>query len=53
MPVHRGHDYYGWYYQWGSHGHKYYYTPDRLSKDKARAQAIKQGRAAHARGYRE
>lgn len=52
MPVHRGHDRYGTYYQWGTHGHKYYYTPDARSRNLAREKAGKQGRAAYAHGYR-
>jgi hypothetical protein len=44
MPIHRGRDSHGTYYQWG-HAAKYYYTPgDKISrvlaKQKARTQMI-------------
>jgi hypothetical protein len=53
MPVHRGKDSQGPYYQWGGSGKKYRYTPgDTRSRDAAKRMAIKQGQAAHARGYR-
>lgn len=49
MPVHRGWDKSGCYYQWGNHGRKYYYTAgDAVSRNDAQARAERQGRAAHA-----
>jgi hypothetical protein len=52
MPVKRGQDKQGPYYQWGDSGKKYHYTPgDKRSRDRAKEQASKQGQAAHARGY--
>lgn len=45
MPVHKGRDSKGIYYQWGNHGKKY------RGKD-AKEKAARQGRAAHAHGYR-
>ena len=50
MPVHRvpgG-------YQWGSHGKIYTYkVGDEASREKAKAKAEAQGRAAHANGFSE
>lgn len=52
MPVHRGKDFNGPYYQWGNHGAKYYYhSGSKLSRDGAKKRAAKQGAAAHAAGY--
>lgn len=53
MPVHRGRNSQGSYYQWGNHGKKYYYVSGNMaSRDKAYKQAQAQGRAAYAHGYR-
>jgi hypothetical protein len=53
MPVHRGRDRRGPYYQWGESGRRYYYTSgDTSSRNRARHQATRQGQAARARGYR-
>ena len=53
MPVQRGKDGDGRYYRWGDSGKRYHYKPgDKESRDKARAKAEKQGRAARASGYR-
>lgn len=53
MPVQRGKDSKGPYYQWGDSGKKYHYeSGDRSSREKAKAQAEKQGRAARAAGYK-
>ena len=46
MPVHKGKDSRGTYYQWGSHGKKY-------RGKGARSKAARQGMAAYAHGYRE
>jgi hypothetical protein len=52
MPVKRGQDKQGPYYQWGDSGKKYRYkTSDKRSRDRAKKQASKQGQAAHAHGY--
>ena len=52
MPVHRGQDSQGPYYQWGDHGKKYYYTAgDEESRKRAKDKAEAQGAAAHASGY--
>lgn len=46
MPVERGRDTTGPFYRWGKHGKKYYYrSSDHLSREMARALAVKQGQA--------
>jgi hypothetical protein len=53
MPVRRGHDSKGPYYEWGGHGRKYRYTPgNKASRERAKRAATRQGQAARARGYR-
>jgi hypothetical protein len=61
MPIHSGYQsansYTGeagyYFYQWGSHGHKYSYDPnDPASEQAAYAAAGRQARAAHAHGYK-
>ena len=54
MPVRCGaKDAKGTYCRWGKHGKKYHYRAgNAVSKRQARAKATKQGRAAHAHGYR-
>ncbi len=53
MPVHRGQDSKGCYYQWGGRGKKYYYTAGNVnSRENAKKKAGLQGRAAYAHGYR-
>jgi hypothetical protein len=52
MPVHRGKDKDGPYYQWGDRGKKYRYTSgDARSREAAKQRATKQGQAARAGGY--
>jgi hypothetical protein len=52
MPVHRGKDEKGAFYQWGDSGRKYHYTTGNTSsRNAARKKAEKQGRAARASGY--
>jgi hypothetical protein len=54
VPVHRGKDSKGPYYQWGESGKKYHYeSGDKESRDEAKEKARRQGRAAHAAGYRD
>lgn len=49
MPVHRGKDSKGSYYQWGDSGKKYRYeNGDKSSRERAKQKAKRQGRAAHA-----
>lgn len=53
MPVHRGKDSKGAYYQWGKSGKKYHYeTGNKSSRDSAKKKAEKQGQAARASGYK-
>ena len=53
MPVHRGRDSSGSFYQWGSQK-KYYYNPNsERSQKNAKAKAIRQGVAVHASGWHE
>jgi len=53
MPVHWGSDASGSFYQYGTHGKKYYYTPgDVQSELAARRAAGRQAQAVHAhRGW--
>ena len=54
MPVHRGVDAKGSYYQWGGHGKKYYYKAgDKLSREAAKRKSHQQARAIYATGWRE
>ncbi len=53
MPVHRGSDRSGPFYQWGKSGKKYHYTAgDAESRKRARNKAERQGAAARASGYK-
>lgn len=53
MPVRRGRDSKGNYYQWGFNGHKYYYVSSNTrSRLQAKARAETQERAAYSNGYR-
>ena len=53
MPVHRGKDGRGPYYQWGDSGKKYHYEAgNQGSRENAKKKAERQGRAAGASGYR-
>ena len=53
MPVHRGKDSDGPFYQWGDSGKKYHYeSGDESSRKKAKGKAERQGKAARASGYR-
>lgn len=52
MPIHRGRDTKGPYYQWGNQ-HKYYYIPgNSRSRLIAYEQASMQARAIYSSGYR-
>lgn len=49
MPIHQLHDKKGPYFQYGTHGHKYYYKPhDIYSHDKAYELSLRQAQAIHA-----
>lgn len=53
MPVRRGRNSEGSYYQWGQSGKKYQYTSgDKSSRESAKKKAEKQGQAARASGYK-
>ena len=53
MPVHRGADSIGVYYQWGDHGRRYYYQSNNpISRMLAKAKAIRQAQAIYSNGYR-
>jgi len=53
MPVQRGKDGQGSYYQWGDSGKKYHYEAgSKPSREAAKKKATKQGQAARARGYK-
>ena len=53
MPVHRGKDNKGSYYQWGGHGKKYYYIAgNKASRERALMKSQAQARAIYASGYR-
>jgi len=52
MPVHRGIDSKGPYYQWGLKGKRYYYIANNfLSRIKAFNKAARQGRAIKVNNY--
>ena len=54
MPVKEGRDDAGAFFRWGESGKKYYFDEaDEASKEAAEKSALKQGRAAYARGFRE
>lgn len=44
MPIHKGHDTTGYYYQYGQKGKKYYFNSDRTEKI-AYAKCLKQAHA--------
>lgn len=53
MPVHRGYDSIGYYYQWGNSGKRYYYIHGNVkSENAARNKSNKQARAIYASGSR-
>lgn len=53
MPVHRGADSKGPFYQWGDNGKRYYYQANnKRSREIAKTKANLQGRAAYSHGYR-
>ena len=54
MPVHRGQDTRGPFYQWGTTGKKYYYTAGSTrARNMARGRAALQGRAIEWRKYKK
>ena len=54
MPIRRGRDSNGPYYQWGVTGKRYYYSPnDEASRERAKKRAEAQRTAIYASGWRE
>jgi len=53
MPVDKGVNQEGHYYQWGDSGTYYYDPSDEESKKEAKRKAEEQGRAIRAAGYGE
>lgn len=52
MPVHRGRDSHGVYYQWGSQKKYYYIENSKRSRELAKKKALKQGIAIYSSGWR-
>lgn len=53
MPVYDGKDSKGYYYQWGNHGHKYYYDArSERARKNAHKKAIMQCVASKYHGYK-
>ena len=54
MPVNRGKDGNGSYYQWGNSGKRYYYISGNVkSRNRAKDLAYKQAKAIYSSGWRE
>ena len=54
MPIHRGRDRNGSYYQYGNHGKRYYYkSNNQEARKNAKQKAIRQAIAIYSSGYRE
>lgn len=54
MPIHRKKDKYGYFYQWGTKGTKYYFNPLIMNSEmRAYSKAIRQMRAIYSSGYKE
>ena len=53
MPVHRGKDSKGCFYQWGQQTKYYYTVRNKSSREQAKRQAEKQARAIYASGYKK
>ena len=51
MPIHRGKDFKGFYYQWGNQTKYYYVSGDSRSRQQAYDRALKQAQAIYNRGY--
>lgn len=52
MPIHRGRDNVGPYYQWGNEKKYYYVSGDIWSRQRAYQRALRQAQAIYAHGYR-
>jgi len=53
MPIHRGRDSNGPYYQWGTQKKYYYKSGDKISRNLAYEKARKQAVAIYATGWKE
>ena len=54
MPIHRGQDCKGPFYQWGKSGKKYHYkSGSAISRKRAKQKAVNQMIAIHMSGFRE
>lgn len=53
MPIHRGKDSKGCYYQWGSQKKYHYKCGDKASRERAHKKAEKQATAIYASGWKE
>jgi len=53
MPIKRGKDKDGSYYQWGSRTKYYYVAGNKKSRERAYDKAVKQAQAIYASGYRK
>lgn len=53
MPIHRGKDSKGCYYQWGSQKKYYYQCGNKSSREQAHKKAQKQAIAIYASGWEE
>jgi hypothetical protein len=52
MPIHKGKDSNGYFYQWG-HQKKYYYNPySQHSQNQAYLRAVQQAKAIYSHGYK-
>jgi len=52
MPIRRGHDSHGYFYQWGGAKKYYYVANNPSSRTKAKNKAAKQGRAIELHKHR-
>ncbi len=52
MPVRRGRDSNGCYYQWGNQKKYYYECGNEQARKRAKHKAAKQGRAVYSQGYK-
>jgi len=54
MPIYRGYDTHGPFYQWGTRGKNYYYiSGNKKSRDLAKLKSRKQAIAIYASGWKE
>lgn len=53
MPIHRGKDKKGPFYQWGNRNKYYYKSNDSKSRNNAKSKAYKQAKAIFSTGYKK